>query len=138
MSTSAAYAIQTALYGLLSADAAMITALSTRVYWDVPDNTDSFPYYSMGETTDVTTDTFNKICHNVTVTHHVFDKRDNYEGPLNVNTVMSRATALIDRVTLTVTGGTAYYCRREFETIMRESENIWHGVLRFRIQFQES
>lgn len=138
MSASAARSIQAAIYTALSADSTFMTAVGDRVYWDTPDNTNTFPYYSLGQTTDVTEDTFGKICHDVTVTHHCFDSRDNIESPTNINTAMSRATALLDRATLSVSGGTTYYCRREFEEIFLESDNIWHGVLRFRVKFQES
>lgn len=138
MSTSAAYKIQTAIYAALSGDATFTGYAAGGIFWDVPDNTATFPYYAMGETTDVPSDTMGTICHDVTVTHHAYDHRDSSESPTRLNNVVSRAIALLDRATLSVSGGTVYSIRREFDQIMRDEPMIWHYVVRFRVKFQES
>ncbi len=132
-----AYDVQTAMYGVLSADGTFDTLTGSRIYWDVPDNT-AYPYYAMGETTDTPADTFGIIVHEVTVTHHVWDHRDNYHGPKNVKEIMEQSLTLLDRVTLTIAGGTHVGTLRELDQITRPDSDHWHGLITYRVFFQES
>ncbi len=137
MSTVAIFEIQKAMYTVLAADAPFMALIGSRLYDDIPDNT-IFPYYQIGEATEAPLDTFSTIVHDDTVTHHIFESRKNYEGTGGVVPIMTAANALLDRQSLTITGGSHIQTRREFHTVIRDPGGIYHGVMRFRVNFQET
>ena len=104
-SGSALWAVQAAVYGVLSTDATLNEALggsvtSPRVFDAVTEN-QAYPYLVFGRISEFEDDTFSKTGRRVALQLYIYSQ---YRGNYELTVAMERTAALLDRGTLTLSG----------------------------------
>ncbi|MEU2077103.1 DUF3168 domain-containing protein [Streptomyces sp. NPDC013489] len=129
-------AVQTALYGKLTADAPLM-ALVTGVYDFVPE-TAVYPYIHLGEAIETPRNAHDRFGRETVVTLHVWDRHRGFKTVLQIG---ARITALLDHQPLTIPGLAHIVTRYEFGQPLTDPEppgDIRHLVLRFRIVTEQT
>lgn len=134
MAESAMGPIQSAIYTALTGDVTL-AALVTGVYDWVPEGT-AKPYVVIGETIATPRNAHDRFGRRNVATLHVWSGQ---QGMSEINTIMSRITAVLDHQTLTVTGHDAVMVHHEFEQTLNDPDpEIRHGVIRFAVTTEET
>lgn len=132
MSGSALWAVQDAVYDVLSADATLETLLggtpsAPKVYDEVPGNT-TFPYVVMGDATETREDTIGKWRKSVTLGIEAWSR---YEGWKNLEQIVDRIAILLDGVALTITGYTHVRTIHDKTVVGRDADGVTRRALIF-------
>ncbi len=123
------FALQTAIFTLLSADNNLTSTLGASVFDDVPEET-AYPYVQIGEDTAIDYSTKDLNGSDVSVNLDVWSR---YRGSLEVKNIMDRIHTLLHDSSLSVAGTNFINMRFEFSDIIRDPDGITrHGVMRFR------
>jgi hypothetical protein len=126
--------IQAALYGALTGDSTLM-GLVTGIYDWVPEGT-ATPYVVIGETIATPRNAHDRFGRRSVTTIHVWST---HHGFSEINTILSRITAVLDHQPLTVTGHDAVMVHHEFtQTLNDPDPEIRHGVIRFAITTEET
>jgi hypothetical protein len=128
-------AIQEAIYGVLTSDAALMNMV-TGVFDFVPDNV-NFPYIQIGEFTTGPFQTYDRYGQEVTITIHVWSQRigpNAYQGMAQIDAIMNLIQGLLARTFIPVDGWGDLGCWGDYEQTLLESDGITrHGILRYRM-----
>jgi len=123
------FALQTAIFTLLSADNNLTSTLGASVFDDVPEET-AYPYVQIGEDTAIDYSTKDLNGSDVSVNLDVWSR---YRGSLELKNIMDRIHTLLHDSSLSVTGTNFINMRFEFSDTIRDPDGITrHGVMRFR------
>jgi len=123
------FALQTAIFTLLSADNNLTSTLGASVFDDVPEET-AYPYVQIGEDTAIDYSTKDLNGSDVSVNLDVWSR---YRGSLEAKNIMDRIHTLLHDSSLSVAGANFINMRFEFSDIIRDPDGITrHGVMRFR------
>lgn len=123
------FALQTAIYGVLSGDSQLTSALNSSVYDDVPEAED-FPFVQIGADNALDYSTKDLIGSETVVNIDVWSR---YRGSKEAKLIMDRIHSLLHDSNLTVTGHNFINMRMEFSDVIRDPDGITrHGVMRFR------
>jgi hypothetical protein len=121
------WATQQALYARLNADTTlmgMVTAIR-----DQPDQNAIFPYITLGEGTGAPDDLLDVTGAQMTQTLHVWDKSTSM---MRIKQVMDRMSVVLHGQKFAMAGAQMVTCLVEFTEVIREQDDIRHGVLRVR------
>jgi hypothetical protein len=139
-SVSAIGPVQTAIYGLLSADATLLTLATGGVHNDIPDG-QAFPHVLISQPTETSQNTFGGpligIGRRVIARVHVFSR---YQGDAEVTAILSRIVALLDFQVSSVSGFTSAMCEYEQGRILVEAKDrieTRHAVGEFCVTVQQ-
>ena len=127
---SASFALQTAIFSKLTADAGVVAVLGgQRVYDDVPVRSE-FPYMTFGQTVERDWSTGSEPGHEHTITLHVWSRA---RGRKEADAVMAAAQAALHDSGLTMSGHRLINLRHEFSDARREPDGeSFHGISRYR------
>lgn len=126
---------QKALHIKLTGDATLMTKI-TGVFdvFSVPDK-QTFPYITIGDMTEVSDNTLNRLGKEATITLHIWSQ---YKGKKEALDILNRLNQILDFGTMTITGQTLIMMKYDnAETIFLEQDGIVHVPARFRIITQE-
>lgn len=128
--TSAAWALQKAIFAKLSGDAAVTAALGgARVYDDVPVRKE-FPFVSFGPSIERDWSTAGSEGKELTLTLHAWSRA---HGRLESDAVLEAVRAALHDAALTLDGHRLVNLRHEMTDVRRENDGeTTHGLVRFR------
>ena len=106
------------------------STLSCAVYDDVPDNP-QYPYVVIGEDTSGDWSTKLVSGEEVTSTNHVYSR---YRGSKEVKRILDEMVQSVTKSPLTLEGFKVVTTEVEFLQVYKESREIRHGVVRFRLK----
>ena len=132
MPDSAMLPVQTALYGVLAADATL-AGLVDGVFDAIPEENKPGRYVVLGESTELADNTFGAQGRDELLPIHVYTAATpRAEGWAQAKAIASRVVALLDGASLAVSGETFVLC--QFETSQTLREGDWrHIATDFRI-----
>lgn len=123
------FALQQALYAVLSGDSTLTSTLGASVYDEVPQPS-SYPYVQIGEDNTLDYSTKDLVGSETVVNIHVWSR---YPGAKEAKQIIDRIHSLLHDSNLTVTGHNFINMRMEFSDILRDPDGATrHGVMRFR------
>ena len=136
MAEDSSWALQQAIFGALRAEAVLITLAGdgasperAKVFDHVPQD-ETFPYLTLGPTTQLPWDTKNSDGMEHTIEVHCWSQ---YAGQSEVKRMMAAALDAIDGVALTVIGHTLVLLQFNFGQTLNDPDGITHhGVQRYR------
>jgi len=131
MSADSQWALQTAIFAALSADADVKTHIGdpARIFDHVPPES-VFPYLVIGEATSGPFDVKTHEGMEQTLTLHAWSR---YRGLREIKDIMTAVTKALDQQALSLVGHTLVLLRFEFATTFLDSDGLTrHGVQRFR------
>jgi hypothetical protein len=108
--------------------------LGGRVYPTEAPQEAAFPYSVYNLISDVPEYTFNETIENAVIQFNIFDDD---KSVTNINTDFTALTTLYDWSTLTITGYTSVYMKRELSFVTRE-EDVWNYMIQYRLVFQKN
>lgn len=132
--TTALTEVQTAVYTVLTGDAAHMALLAGKGVYDyVPDNAD-YPYQVIGEINETAADTFDTGFREVTATVHTWSRA---KGNKEANAIQASAIKLLHRKTLPLPTLHCVSCRLDYNDILPDPDGLTrHGVTRYLIKVQ--
>lgn len=130
MSGSPQWVLQDAVYTRLSGDSTLVTTLGASVY-DYPPEGAAYPYVTLGESTEVPSDTMGQTGRDVTLTLHYWSQ---VKGMEQVHKIHNRVDELLNDWQPTgLTGWTSVILQLEFYEAFRDGDGATrHGVARYR------
>ena len=133
MTGDAQAAVQSAVYGVLVADAGVTALVGARVYDHVPSNA-VFPYLSIGEAEAEPFDDKTKSGMMQALEIHTWSRA---RGATETKDVMAAVAAALHRAGLTVTGHELAWIRFTKSEVMLEDDGLTrHGVQTFEVATQ--
>lgn len=140
MSADAAPALQAALYGVLKAVLVDVSPPLAEVYDFAPEDA-VFPYITLGEDTAVDDGCKTNTGQEHTVTLHVWDSvMAGAAGKMRAKGILAAVYDALHEKSFSITGHALVSCRLDFAgSVDRDADGqIWHGVVRYRIQTEPS
>lgn len=123
---SAAFEIQKALYAVLSSDTDLGVLVGSRIYDDVPDNQNTFPFVTIGEDTLTQWDTDQKLGYEVSLVIHVWSR---YRGRKETKEIQAAIYDALHNAPLSVTGYDNFLMQeREAESFLDPDGKTRHGI----------
>lgn len=128
--SSAAFALQKAIFDTLTNDAATLAALGgPRIYDDAPART-QFPFVTFGQSTERDWSTGSDEGYEHVITLHVWSRA---RGRKETQVVIAAARAALHDQELTLSGHRLINLRHEFSEARRDNDGeTFHGIARFR------
>lgn len=127
-------ALQTSVYGLLTAPAIIVGGITIPVYDSAADNVDP-PYIIIGDDEAIEFDTDGEIGAEVALTLHVFTggNSDNL-GRSQAKRVLAQIYSRLHRAEFSVSGYHLIGCEWQFSRVDPDPDGVtMHGVSRFRV-----
>lgn len=129
----ASYELQTAIFTLLQADAPLAALVGDRVFDDVPDNQDVFPYVNIGEDTLNQWDNDSDAGFSATVSIHTWSR---YKGRKETKQVQGAIYDALHNASLPITGYNAILIQQRSEQSFVDPDGkTRHGVQIFNVLF---
>ncbi len=128
--SSAAFALQQAIFSKLSGDATTLSALGgPRIYDDVPARAE-FPFMTFGQSTERDWSTGTDQGYEHTITLHAWSRG---RGRKEAQAVISAARDALHDQNLSLTGHRLINLRHEYSEVRRDNDGeTFHGIARFR------
>ncbi len=134
MSADATNAVQAAVYTALTGASAVTDLVSTRIYDQVPEGLETFPYITFGNPVTSPFDAAVMRGQTEDLTLHVWSREG---GRKQTQQVLAAIHATLHRQPLTVTGHTHIQTLHRFATVLKDPDGeTFHGVTRFEITTQ--
>lgn len=141
MATDAAWELQKALVTKIAADAPTIALLAggaASIYDDVSESA-HFPFITVGQIESDAWETNTELGQEHAITINVWSSRDDraggtegYEGRKEARDIVGALHTALNRASLTIAGFTCVNLTYIFSDVFRDSDNTYHGVIRFR------
>lgn len=93
----------------------------------------AYPYGVYHLISDVPEYTFNETIENAIIQFNLFDDNN---SATNINTEFTALTTLYDWSTISISGYTSVYMRRELSYLIREYD-VWNYMIQYRLVFQK-
>jgi len=123
------WAVQQAIVTALKASVAL-DALVTGIFDDAPAG-QTYPYVTLGESTDMPDDLLREKGNTSTITIHVWDRTPSYS---RIKQIMDAADSALHNAALVVAGVQIVNVRREMAETMKDADGeTRRGVMRYRI-----
>ncbi len=128
--SSAAFALQQAIFARLAADGAVTAALGgTRIYDDVPVRSE-FPYVTFGQSVERDWSADDAPGHEHMVTLHAWSRG---KGRKEADVILAAVQDALHDMPLTLSGHRLVNLRHEFSEARRAADgDTFHGIARFR------
>lgn len=133
--------LTTAIYGKL-AGSSLSSAVGGRVFKGIAPDGTAFPYVTYSLVSDVPEYTFSETMEDVTIQ---FDLFSNASSSSEVEDLFGYLKALYDFCTMTITGGSLLYMRRNVAILYTEdmttptgTESIWHYSVDYNIMMKRT
>lgn len=128
--SSAAFALQQAIFSKLTSDTATAAALGgPRIYDDVP-NRAEFPFMTFGQSTERDWSTGSDEGYEHTITLHAWSRG---RGRKEVQAVIAAARDALHDQNLPLSGHRLINLRHEYSEVRRDGDGeTFHGIARFR------
>ncbi|NWG45996.1 MAG: DUF3168 domain-containing protein [Alphaproteobacteria bacterium] len=131
MSAAAAFDLQTAVYGALASDAALLALLGDppRLHDDTPAGT-GFPLVTLGEVTSLDWSTATESGAEHRLTLNAWSRQG---GRAQVQAILGALSARLHLAELSLASHRLVLLRLEFAQVLREGDGeTWHGIQRYR------
>lgn len=126
-----AWALQQAIYDVMTNDAAIIASDVTGVFDDVDEDYDDFPYITIGEDNIVERDTDQTEGYTASITIHIWSREKSQK---EVKVLQGLVYTALHRVPLTITGFNCILCRQTDQLSLRDPDGqTRHGVQTYEL-----
>ena len=135
--STAAWALQKAVFSTLGGDATLDGLLgNNRIFDRVPDE-QVFEYVVIGDITSSDISTFGKLIEDMTITVHAWSQKG---GKKSCEAIQDRIDTLLNRASLDLSADgyrLVALLREHMETMLDEDGLTYHGVQRFRAMIEK-
>lgn len=112
---------------------AALKAVVTGMYFTEAPQGTAYPYIVYHKISGVPGYTYTEDMENIIIQFNIFD---NNNSVITINDIYTKLTALYDWTTLTVSGYSSIYCKRELDKL-EKNDGIWNYFLQYRLEIQK-
>jgi len=112
---------------------AALKAAITNMYFSEAIQTAVLPYIVYHKISGRPDYTFTEDMENVLIQFNIYDSNS---SSATINDIYTKLTALYDYCSLTVTGWSSIYMKRELDNLTREND-IWNYFIQYRLEIQK-